>query len=100
MKRNSISNGPALMTGVILPRRPWLLCLLCLLCLCAAIPIRAATPPVTRSTSYNGAYSNIVSYAVQPWMNTNTVLLTVESWIYCADLNGDQAIIARNYRTR
>jgi len=26
----------------------------------------AVTPPVVRSTEYNGAYSNIIHYAVQP----------------------------------
>src|SRR5215213_3433028 len=68
--------------------------------LCVSIThTRAATPPVVRSTSYNGAYSNIVRYSAQPWMNTNTVLLTAEAWVYCHDLNGAQTFIARHYTT-
>lgn len=59
----------------------------------------AQTPPVVRSTEYNGSYSNIVYYAAQPWMNTNTTLLTVEAWIYCRDLVGNQALVARHYTT-
>jgi hypothetical protein len=64
-----------------------------------AATARAVTPPVIRSTSYNGAHSNVVRYAVQPWMNTNTVLLTVEAWIYCNDLDGNQALVARHFTT-
>jgi len=67
--------------------------------LLTAVNASALTPPVIRSTSYNGAHSNIVRYAVRPWMNTNTVLLTVEAWIFCNDLNGSQALVARHYTT-
>jgi len=59
----------------------------------------AVTPPVVRSTEYNGAYSNIVYYPVQGWMNTNTVLMTVEAWVYCKDLDSFQALVSRHYTT-
>jgi hypothetical protein len=59
----------------------------------------AVSVPVVRSTSYNGAYSNIVYYPVQPWMNTNTVNLTVEAWVRANDLIGHQALVARNFTT-
>jgi hypothetical protein len=59
----------------------------------------AVTPPVIRSTGYNGGHSNVVHYSVRPWMNTNTVQLTVEVWIYCHDLDGSQALVARHYST-
>ncbi len=65
----------------------------------APVASGAVRPPVVRSTSFNGAYSNIVFYSNRPWMNTNTVNLTVEAWIYAADLIGNQAIIARHYTT-
>lgn len=64
-----------------------------------AMSSHGQTPPVARSTDYNGAYSNIVYYSAQPWMNTNTTLLTVEAWIYCRDLIGNQALVARHYST-
>jgi hypothetical protein len=64
-----------------------------------ALNAPAQTPPVVRSTDYNGSYSNIVYYAAQPWMNTNTTLLTVEAWIYCRDVVGNQAFVARHYST-
>lgn len=69
------------------------------LCVGLAVNVSALTPPVVRSTDYNGAYSNIVFFPVQPWMNTNTTLLTVEAWVYCRDLIGNQAFIARHYTT-
>ncbi|HUR44461.1 MAG TPA: LamG domain-containing protein, partial [Candidatus Saccharimonadales bacterium] len=59
----------------------------------------AATPPVVRSTAYTGAYSNIVRYAPQPWMNTNGVQLTAEAWVYCNDVSGFQTFVARHYST-
>ncbi len=59
----------------------------------------ALTPPVVRSTEYNGTYSNIVFFPVQPWMNTNTTLMTVEAWVSCRDLIGNQAFIARHFTT-
>ena len=59
----------------------------------------AVTPPVVRSTEFNGAYSNIVSYPVQSWMNTNTALLTVEAWVHCSDLLGFQALVSRHFTT-
>ncbi len=62
-------------------------------------PIQAQTPPVVRSTEYNGAYSNIVYYPASPWMNTSTVLLTVEAWVSCRDLLGVQAFVARHLQT-
>lgn len=61
--------------------------------------VSALTPPVIRSTEYNGSYSNIVFFPAQPWMNTNTALMTVEAWVYCRDLVGQQAFIARHYTT-
>ena len=75
-----------------------LIALVALLC-GLAIQASAVTPPVVRSTEYNGAYSNIVFFPVQPWMNTNTTLMTVEAWVYCRDLVGNQAFIARHYTT-
>ncbi len=57
------------------------------------------TPPVVRSTDYNGAYSNIVYYPASSWMNTSTVSLTVEAWVSCRDLNGVQAFVARHLQT-
>ncbi len=74
--------------------------LLAFVCLLVGAPcVQAVTPPVVRSTDYNGTYSNSVFYPVQAWMNTNTVLLTAESWIYCRDLDGIQTIVARHYST-
>jgi hypothetical protein len=75
------------------------LALVCGLLLGFVVNGAAVTPPVVRSTEYNGAHSNIVYYPVQPWMNTNTVLMTVEAWVYCNDLNGYQAFVARHYST-
>lgn len=60
---------------------------------------RAAAPPVTRSTSFNGAHSNVIHYAVQSWMNTNTPNLTVETWVHANDLVGHQALVARSFTT-
>jgi hypothetical protein len=73
--------------------------LICALLVYQAMESAAVTPPVVRSTSYNGAYSNIVYYPVQPWMNTNTVLMTLEMWVYCNDLDGFQALVSRHYAT-
>ena len=73
--------------------------LACVLLFSLALKAGAVTPPVVRSTGYNGAYSNIVHYTVQPWMNTNTALMTVEAWVFCNDLNGFQAFVARHYTT-
>ncbi len=75
-----------------------LLAILALLC-GMAWSAHALTPPVVRSTDYNGAHSNIVHFAPQPWMNTNTPNLTVEAWIYARDLIGHQAIVARSFNT-
>jgi hypothetical protein len=75
------------------------LVLLALACAAWVMPCHALTPPTIRSTDYNGSYSNIVYYSFQPWMNTNTTVLTVEAWIYCRHLNGNQAIVARHYTT-
>ena len=63
-----------------------------------AIAAAAETPPVVRSTRYDGQYSNIVHYAPQPWMNSN-VTLTVEAWVFCNDLIGNQALVARHFST-
>ncbi|MBK8001521.1 MAG: LamG domain-containing protein [Verrucomicrobia bacterium] len=73
--------------------------LIALACCGWAMNGHTQTPPVVRSTEYNGAHSNVVYYAAQPWMNTNTTLLTVEAWIYCRDLIGNQALVARHYST-
>lgn len=59
----------------------------------------AQTPPVVRSTDYNGSYSNIVYYPAQSWMATNTVRMTAEAWVSCRDLIGLQAFVARHYLT-
>ena len=73
--------------------------LACVLLFSLLLKAGAVTPPVVRSTEYNGAYSNIVHYTVQPWMNTNTALMTIEAWVFCNDLNGFQAFVARHYTT-
>lgn len=65
----------------------------------ATRPSAAVTPPVVRSTEYNGNYTNIIYYPSQTWMNSNTVLLTVEAWVYCRDVDGFQAFVARHYTT-
>ena len=69
------------------------------LCVGPAGNVSALTPPVVRSTEYNSTYSNIVFFPVQPWMNTNTTLMTVEAWVSCRDLIGNQAFIARHFTT-
>ena len=73
-----------------------LIAVITLLCGGLTFNASALTPPVIRSTDYNGAYSNIVFFPVQPWMNTNTTLMTVEAWVSCRDLIGNQAFIARH----
>ncbi len=60
---------------------------------------RAVTPPVVRSTYFDGSRSNIVRYAPQPWMNSNNVQLTAEAWVYCEELSGAQTFIARHDST-
>ena len=60
---------------------------------------RAVTPPVTRSTSFDGAHSNVIHHAVQPWMNTNTPNITVEAWVHANVLSGHQALVARSFNT-
>lgn len=67
--------------------------------LLAASTARAASPPVARSLEFNGQSSDIVYHAVQPWMNTNTVNLTVEAWIYPRELGYLQALVARAQST-
>lgn len=62
-------------------------------------PARAALAPVARSLDFNGRHSNIVYHVVQPWMNTNTVNLTVETWMYARDLDNLQALVARAQST-
>ncbi len=76
-----------------------LIAVITLLCGGLTFNASALTPPVIRSTDYNGAYSNIVYFPVQPWMNTNTTLMTVEAWVSCRDLIGNQAFIARHFTT-
>ena len=61
--------------------------------------VSAVTPPVIRSTIYNGAHAEVVHYPLRSWMNTNTANLTVEAWIYAGDLVGHQAIVARGFQT-
>lgn len=43
---------------------------------------QAQTPPVVRSLDFNGTYSGVVYYPVEPWMNTNLSHFTVEAWVY------------------
>ncbi len=80
-------------------RNPIIPVVFCVLVAGAARESAAVTPPVVRSTEYNGNYTNIIYYPVQSWMNTNTVLLTAEAWVYCKDLDGFQAFVARHYTT-
>lgn len=59
----------------------------------------AVTPPVVRSTLFNGGATDVIHYSLNPWMNTNTPNLTVEAWIYANDVAGHQAIVARSFST-
>ena len=74
--------------------------LTCILLHLLAVPAASgAQPPVERSLEFDGTYSNIVYHPVQPWMNTNVVHLTVETWVYARRLEGLQAMVARAQST-